>query len=106
MAASVLQNPDCVVVCGLPQVLAVHAEDGVTHVQPPGQVGSHAREYLGEEHRGHTRSREVSHGYLGDEDGHLVLHAALDGDAEAARLARLADHHLPPPGRHVAGGGG
>ena len=52
------------------------------------------------------RSQEVSHGYLGDEDGHLVLHATLDGDAEAARLARLADHHLPPPGRHVAGGGG
>ena len=34
--------------------------------------------------------------YLGDEDGHLVLPAALDGDAEA--LARLLRHpHRPLP---------
>ena len=43
--------------------------------------------------------------YLGDQDRHLVLHAALDGDAQPAGLPGLGDHHLPPPGRDVAGDG-
>ena len=69
----------------LSEVLVVHAEDGVPHVQPPRQVRGHAGEYLGDQYR------------------HLVLDPALDGDAEPARLARLVDQDLPPARGHVIG---
>ena len=70
-----------------PEVLVVHAEDGVAHVEPPRQVRGHPLEYLGDQYR------------------HLVLHPALDGDAQSARLARLVDQDLPPARGDVVGDG-
>ena len=72
---------------GLSEVLVVHAEDGVAHVQPPRQVCRHPLKYLR------------------DQDRHLVLDPALDGDAEAARLPRLADQDLPPSRGNIIGDG-
>ena len=72
----VLQNPDSVIVSGLPQVRAVNAQDGVPDMQAARQVSRHPREYLG------------------DENGHLVLNAPLDGDPQAPGLPGFADQHL------------
>ena len=72
----VLQNPNSVVVSGLPQVRAVHAQDGVPDMEAARQVSRHTREYFGYE------------------DGHLVLHAPLDGYSQAPGLTRLANQYL------------
>ena len=76
LISGVLENPDSVVVSGLPEVRGVHTQDGVPHMEAPRQVSRHAREYLGYQ------------------DGHLVLHAPLDGDPQAPGLPRLADQNL------------
>lgn len=62
--AGSLQRPHSLLVRGVQQLLAVHRQDGVAHVQSFGAVGRHAAEYLR------------------DEDGHSIFAAALDRDTE------------------------
>jgi len=71
-----LEGPHRLVVGGVPQLLPVHRQDGVAHVESFGLVGGHASEDLR------------------DEDGHPVLAPALDGDAQAV-VVRLDDPHMP-----------
>ena len=68
LLARALQRLHGLVVGGLAQVGAVHRQDGVAQPQRPALVGRQSREDLG------------------DEDRHPVLAAALDADAQAARL--------------------
>lgn len=71
-----LEGAHRLVVGGVAQLLAVHRQDGIAHIQSFCLIGGHAAEYLR------------------DQDRHAVLATTLDRNAQAV-VVRLDDAHMP-----------